>query len=395
MASVRENQSGNFELCIRHKLLGKDSQGKGRRIYITFPTRDEAEKYGQQCDALLNSGVVPAGLLEGEKIKPRELPSVVILAWMRTGGVAKSDADVLQLLASEVGNLRLDNLTYTWAQGWVRDMKLLANYAPGTIRKRIGALSRCLDDYLRHHPDINIANPLRLLPRGAAAYNAQDAAQMVALDKKPKIDQVRERRLRPGELEAIYAALAGHKRDDRERPLDLKEGAALRMLFELILWSGVRLREAYMLRVSQVRLQARTLHVKSSKQWYGREKYRDVPMRPQLHSALTQYLEQSGRQAEDLLFPWWDGDAENLARVTSKLSTQFGRLFDYAKCDGLTEHDLRHEATCQWYELKTADGSWMFREKEIDKIMGWAPGSAMSARYASFRAEDLAGRLYE
>lgn len=59
------------------------------------------------------------------------------------------------------------------------------------------------------------------------------------------------------------------------------------------------------------------------------------------------------------------------------------------------EHDLRHEATCQWFELKGKDGHWLFRPEEIHKIMGWSPRSTMAQRYASFRGEDLASRLWE
>jgi integrase len=61
---------------------------------------------------------------------------------------------------------------------------------------------------------------------------------------------------------------------------------------------------------------------------------------------------------------------------------------------GLHEHDLRHEATCRWLELKDAQGRDMFRLEELNRIMGWKPGSLMAQRYASFRAEDLAQRLW-
>jgi integrase len=386
MASVRATPGGKFELTIRHKLLPK-------RIYLTFVDRAAADQYGDQCDKLLQAGIVPAGLVE-DVSAPAERLSIVLLAWMNTGAPAKSDMEVLQLLLGELGALRLDQITYTWAQAWVRDLKLVANYSPGTIRKRIGALSRCLDDYLRKHPDVMLGNPLRLLPRGAATYNAQDAAQAVALNKTAKVDQVRDRRLQPGEYGRIVKALAGEKRPDRERALELKEAEALRMLFLLIFYSGLRLREAYTLRVSQLKMKAHVIDVKSSKQWYGRLKMRSVPMRKELHAALTHYLRLREVAGTELLFPWWDGDAANLTKVTARLSTQFGRLFDYAECAGLTEHDLRHEATCQWYELRDAAGQWMFRDKEVEKIMGWAPGSTMAARYASFRAEDLAERLY-
>lgn len=386
MASVRRTPAGKFELCIRHKLLPK-------RVYLTFGSEAEANTYGQQVDSLLAAGIVPAGLVV-EKTKPQELLSIIIRAWMNSGDAAPTEGDVLQLLMAEVGGLTVGELTYTWAQGWVKHMKLSQNFAPGTIRKRLGALSRCLDDYLRKHPDVTVGNPLRLLPRGASTYNAQDREQVEKLGKVAKVDEVRKRRLNPGEYAKIIKALAGEKREDRERPLDLKEADGLRMLFLLIYLTGLRLREAYTMRAGQLLIRERVVRVRSSKQWYGRVKWREVPMRKELHAAATHYLGLREYGPDDLLFPWWDGDPKNLAKVTSKLSGQFGRLFAYAGCDGLTEHDLRHEATCQWYEMRDGNGGWMYRDKEVEKIMGWAPGSSMPALYASFRAEDLAQRLW-
>lgn len=386
MASVRKTPGGKFELCIRNKLLP-------RRIYLTFDSEQEAETYGEQCDRLLKAGIVPAGLVE-EKADHGEKLAIMLRAWINSGKPAPSEIDVLGRLVHEVGGQRISDLTYTWAQGWVHGMKIKDNLAPGTIRKRVGALSRCLDDYLRKHPDVTVGNPLRLLPRGAASYNAKDRGDVEKLGGRAKEDTTRSRRLQPGEFTRIIDALAGKKREDRERSLDLKEADALRMLFLLIYYTGIRLREAYTMRAKQLMMKERVLKIRSSKQWYGREKWRDVPMRRELHAALEHYLGLSEFGPDDLLFPWWDGDSTNLARVTSRLSGQFGRLFAYAQCNGLTEHDLRHEATCQWYEMRGPDGQWLFRDKEVERIMGWEPGSSMPARYASFRAEDLSRRLW-
>lgn len=387
MASVRETPAGNFELCIRHKLLPK-------RVYLTFPNRPAAQQYGQQVDLLLKAGIVPPGLVE-ETPKPGERLSIILQARINSGDAAPTEVDTLLLLRDELGALKLPELTYTWAEAWVSGMKLKQNYAPGTIRKRIGALSRTLDAYLRKHPDVQLGNPLRLLPRGAAAYNAKDREQVKALGKDAREDVERERRLKKGELDRIIAAMSGEKRKDRERALTLKEADALRMLFLLVLYTGLRLREAYTMRAGQVLMKERALRVRSSKQWYGKVKWRTVPMRRELHAALTYYLGLREYGHDDLLFPWWDGDPKNLDYVTAKLSGQFARIFGYAGCDDLTEHDLRHEATCQWYELRDESGRWLFREEEIPKFMGWAPGSKMAQRYASFRAEDLAERLWQ
>lgn len=390
MASVRPTRSGKFELTVRSKLL------PGGRVYFTFDAAAEATTYGEQLERLLAAGIVPAELVQAKPTGPQEKLLWVLRAWINSGQPARTDMPTLELLVIEVGGVRMDQLTYQWAEGWVRDMKLQANLAPGTIRKRVGSLSRCLDWWLRSHPDVLVGNPLRLLPRGAASYSAKDAADLAALGKQARQDVARDRRLLPGELQRIRAALDGYRRPDRERALALKQGPALRLLFELVLATGLRLREAYTLRRGQVNLAAKTLQVRSSKQWHGRTKWRPVPIRRELFPLLQAWLAGLPDDPAALLFPWWAGEEDEavLARVSSRLSTQFGRLFDYADCPGLTEHDIRHEATCAWFELRDAAGHWVFRTEEIERMMGWAPGSKMAARYASFRAEDLAARLW-
>ena len=211
-----------------------------------------------------------------------------------------------------------------------------------------------------------------------------------------RVDQVRDRRLQAGEEASIRQALAGVKRADRER--SLQADAEFTLLFELLLHAGLRLREAYRLRVDQVDLQARVVRPQQSKLWHGKVAHRTVPLVPQLLDALSHHLATRGAVARpELLFPGlWDGDTSEAAlkRASGRLSARFATLFAYAAATGLTEHDLRHEATCRWLELRDARGGWMFRAEEIGRIMGWAPGSRMIERYASFRPEDLAGRLY-
>jgi integrase len=92
------------------------------------------------------------------------------------------------------------------------------------------------------------------------------------------------------------------------------------------------------------------------------------------------------------LFPMMDG-VEDYRPVGKRISGNFRTAFQYAGIDDLTEHDLRHEATCQWFELRDGAGGWLFRQEEINRVMGWTPGSTMAQRYASFRAQDLAERL--
>lgn len=391
MASVRPTPAGKFELTIKHKLLPK-------RVYLTFDTQAQADAYGDQAMALLGAGIVPVGLVpDGDgRSRERVLLANVLREWMNTGQPAATDMAVLALLVGDVGAVPIDGFTYGWCEQWVQDMKLLANYAPGTIRKRVASLARAVDWFMKRHPDVPLQNPLRMLPRGAATYNAADARKLAADPRGlvPKVDTERERRLAPAELVRIMDTLDGVKRADRERPMRPPHARALRALFVLILHTGLRLREAYTLAVGQFDLQRRVVRARASKQWHGREKYREVPMTAALHAELTDYL--AGMDPAALAFPWWDGDRDlkAMAKVTTRLSNQFARVFDYAQVVDFTEHDLRHETTCRWYEMRRPDGAWVLSEREIDRIMGWAPGSKMAARYASFRADDLAARVW-
>jgi integrase len=165
-------------------------------------------------------------------------------------------------------------------------MKLDKNLTPGTIRKRVGTIARLLDWHLKREAldgQQPLANPLRLLPKNYSAYNDHERAVLNAGGtKQVKTDQSRDRRLHDGEDQAIRAALRGQKRDDRQRPLALPEGDALYDLYDTIVNSGLRLREAYSLRVEDVRLALRTIHVASSKTGAAR----DVPIIPAIYETL-------------------------------------------------------------------------------------------------------------
>ena len=320
----------------------------------------------------------------------------VLRHWANSGLAAPSQHITIGSLIAEVGDRRLSEAGYAWLAAYIESLKTRKrNLAPNSIRHRIQALGRAIDEYLRHHPDVTAQNPVRLLPRGYSSYSDRDKALAQAAGAEPKRDVVRERRLRPGEEERIVAALSGYQRPDRERALSLPGGNALLTLFLLIVNSGLRLREAYRLKRGDVDLEAKVMRVQSSKQWCGRVAWREVPMRPEVHAALVKYLSTRALLPTADLFPFQTEEpGMTPKKVTQRLSDRFRVAFQYAGCDDLREHDLRHEATCRWLELRDSAGRWMFRAEEVNRIMGWAPGSTMAARYASFRAEDLAQRLW-
>ncbi len=371
-------RAGKHQLRVIHKLLPKP-------FFHTFPSRDEAEVYGANLVTLLDRGIIPAELVDGEKRGENPLLSKLIADYVDAANVAPSDRATLDLLSRTKGNDRLQSVNATWADLWVSGLKTEDKLAPGTIRKRVESLARVIDAYWRSRHK-SVANPLRMMPKGYAAANAREADLIRADGAEVKRDAERNRRLSDAEYKACKAALAGTRRDDRERALPVD--AAFTLLFELIINTGLRLSEAYSLRVDQVDLQRWVLAVDGSKGHRGVIKPRVVPLAKDLRKPLAAWCKKRiGR-----IFPFWNGTPEDKPRCTARLSGRFATLFDYAGLVDCTEHDLRHEATCRWVVMRQPRGQWIFSETEICKIMGWKDARLM-LRYASLRGEDLSARL--
>jgi len=355
MAISVQQRGKRFQLRIQHRALP-------RRFWFNFDTEAEARAYGQQLTRLLDRGIVPTEFLEAAPIADRQVGDIISDYLKAAPGLTPSDSALLTSMMRYV-HVRLSGLTYAWAESWVASLKSERGLTPGSIRKRVGALARVIDWHLRTTGSNN-SNPLRLLPRGYSAYDARDEAQ--------KVDVHRDRRLHPGEAERIRAQM----------PEDL------RLLFDVIVWTGLRLREAYRLRVDQIDLAAWVIKVEGTKGARGASKPRLVPVVPELRDALAERV--AGRIGR--LWGFWDGDPATLDACTARLSYQFRYHFERAGISDLREHDLRHEACCRWIERRDAKGRWVFSEIEVARIMGWS-SLRMMMRYASIRGEDLSARL--
>lgn len=377
--SVNIQQRGaRFQLRVKHALLQKP-------FFFTFDTEAEARSYGDQLMALLSRGIVPAELLAVPARRADDpLVLEVVRAYARAAHVAPSDNEVLDVLVQETPGLRVSGITFAWCDDYVRRLKRQRNLAPGTIRKRVGSLARVIDWHIRQTTPPGAqpqANALRLLPRGYSSYTPED----VAAGATAKRDVVRNRRLSSDELGRILQALAGVKREDRERAL--KVDPAFTLLFDLLVDTGLRLFEAYRLRVASIDFAQGIINVDGSKGHHGAVKPRVVPLKTALREKLRAWCD--GR--DGLVFPFWDGSPEDKDKASGRLTARFSVLFDYANVPDFREHDLRHEATCRWVELRNATG-WVFSEIEVCRIMGWSD-TRMMLRYASLRGSDLSARL--
>lgn len=382
MASVQKRGNKWQVRILKRDLLPKD-------VYKTFDDEASAKRYARMVEGLLDRGHVPPELAACDSKSADPTLKQLLTDYLSQARVAPSDRPMVIQLSRELHLVRYSNVTASWADHWIYKMKVEENFSPGTIRKHVGSLARALDWHIRRQSDrvhqIPV-NPLRLLPRSYSQYTKNEADQLVLAGKKPKIDESRDRRLSADEESNVRAALAGVKRPDRERPLLVDD--AFRLFFDLILNTGLRLSEAYRLRVDHYDAAQHILHLDSSKVEGHITKRRSVPVPPCLRARLRDWCD--GKTG--LMFPFWDGEEDSKPRTSGNLSNRFATLFKYAGVDDFREHDLRHEATCRWVSMKSKDGGWLWSEAEVCKIMGWS-SSNMYLRYASLRASDLAKRM--
>jgi integrase len=387
----RQLPSGRWELGVRHPSLPK-----GRK-HFTFDTEAEALKYAEGWALMKQANLAPPKqLVAAEDTRAPVSLRRLLSDWEHSGHSAPSQKSAITRLLDEVGHVRLQDADIKWLEAYLHELKIKRRIKPRTIRDRVLCLRQAIDHYLRLNQHIKLVNVVRLLPRRYAIYGQVEQKLLEAAGKDVPRDQERDRRLHPGEEPRIVAALRGEDLDGVPNRLPGATGPDMHALFVTILHTGLRLLEAYRLRRSQVDFERRVIRAQSSKLWDGKVAYRDVPMDPELYEELKKYLSSRGTALPAAyLFPFLEEEGGlTFTQATNRLSLRFGRVFTYAGCPDLHEHDLRHEATCRWFERRNADGSWMFRPEEIRKIMGWSINSNMPARYASFRPEDLSSRLW-
>ena len=154
-----------------------------------------------------------------------------------------------------------------------------------------------------------------------------------------------EKPVAEGEEASIRKILAGAKPEGHQRPLNLHHQYALVMFFDLAIESAMRMREMYTLTLDQVDFKKRTIFLDKTKNGDKRQ----VPMTTVTSDLLYWHIEAEKDRIvkrRKLIFPWLAEADRNLsevkmmAQVTSRLSRQFARIFEAAKCVDLTFHDL-------------------------------------------------------
>lgn len=377
---AHKRKHGNrWEYIVKRKLL------LPKAVTFRFDDEVEGDAFCQRLERLLDHGIVPQELVGAAR--PNTLHNV-IGEYLSAVPIKAEDIALLRLWMQETApTLPLLNIDFSWCQDQLTALKREANLAPGTIKKRMGSLSRCLRWCVARK--WMLSDPILLLPRGYAQYSDADNSAVHANGLTPKQDEHRERRLSLEEDETITQALSA--RVLVGEVAEQYDARAFQLLFLSGLESAMRMREMYTLVCGQVHLPKRTIFLEKTKNGSKRQ----VPMSSTLVTAFIEYFKwrelHIGPFTENaLLFPWLIDSKPSKAELnslTAKLSARFTRFFAKCGCDGLHFHDLRHEAISRLFErTKLSDA-------QIMKISGHS-SYRMLNRYANLRGSDLADGLW-
>ena len=376
---VRPRSGGkSFQLRVKHKLLDAP-------IYRSFDTQLEAERAGQRALEDLKRGEMPSWLkASDEKLFPTI--AAAVRGYLNACSIPKSTQKLLDTVIAEIGTTTLDRVTFEWAEAWVKEMKVVNQIAPGTIRKKKGALSRALDWLVEYHPTALSRNPLPRLAHGYSSYNDRIREELEARGIDAPDDVERDRRIDPDEEARIVAEL-GRRAAAATDVAERAHWEGMSLMLQLALRTAMRMREIYTLTMDQIDLPMKTIRLERSKNGDRRA----VPIGPRAEPLLTRTWEAlEAVRVEGRVFPFWDGSLErdDLDRTTSELSRRFSKVFDAVGSSDLRFHDTRHEAVCRW----VLEAPQPLSSEFLARAAGMKDARTRQ-RYLSLRGSELAAML--
>ena len=244
-------------------------------------------------------------------------------------------------LRQHLGHYCLSDLSLTVIRGY-RDIRL-KTLSPASLKRELTILSQVLSIASR---DWGISVP-------------DNPVKMITL---PKADKARTRRLEAGEEQRLLKGA-----NDQ-----------LQRIITLALETGMRRGEILNIKKSDINHSKSVLLIPSTKT----DEPRMIPLSSAAVASLTEQMRASQRHSGGVI----ELTESTLFTYTPRgLSGAFLRLCRKVKIEDLHFHDLRHEATSQFFEkgLNPVEVATITGHKDTKMLM----------RYTHLRAEDLVGRL--
>ncbi len=327
MASIRKR--GDFQWEARVRKRGQPVQCK------TFTTRAKAESWSKQIESEMDRGVF-VSRAEAENTTLAEALDRYVREVLPTKKSARSAAYHAHNVRKALGTLSLSAITSS-ALAKYRDRQLAEGYAAQTVKHDLSLVSRVLNICIK---EWGIALP---------------AGNPVAQVKMPSLPPGRDRRLVDDELPRLLAAAHAC-------------GGELGSLITWAIETAMRRGEIAAMRWDHLDRRARVLLIPETKT--------GTPRRVPLSTAALAVLDGLPRRLDGRV---WGMRPDSISQA-------FERVCKAAGIEGLTFHDLRHEATSRLFEK----GLGLM---EVASITGHKT-MQMLKRYTHLRAEDLVGRLW-
>jgi integrase len=335
MANIRFRK-GKWQVQVRR-------HGHASRTQ-SFVLKADAQRWARHTEAELDRALIPND--------PRALSTVtiadVLTRYRETvtpskRGRASEDKRIEVFLRQDWSRLPLTKASPV-VFSCFRDARL-KEVQPGTVLRELGLLRAVFETARKEWGYASLPNP------------------MIGL-KKPKAPEGRDRRLRPGELEALTKACSAIT------------GPWLLHAIQLAVETGLRRGELLGIRWRDVNLEAAVLRVPFTKTG----KARTIPLTDRAVEILRARKAASATDAEHA-FPV-SPNAFRLAWERCK------RRAEKAGCTGIQElrfHDLRHEAVSRFFEmgLNTAEVASISGHRDLRMLF----------RYTHLSPEDLAAKL--
>uniref|UniRef100_E6PNC2 Putative Site-specific recombinase, phage integrase family n=1 Tax=mine drainage metagenome TaxID=410659 RepID=E6PNC2_9ZZZZ len=324
-------------------------------ISRTFDLKADAEAWAREIERELQRGNLAAATNEAGRVtlgKVIESYTNAVLPRLRGAGAA----GYVRACDAKFGAFFLGSIRSVDVAAW-RDELLKGGLSAQSVIHHLNTLSS-LFSYAEKELSIQ-------LPAGNPAKAI----------RKPSAPKSRDRRLRPGELDALLASAVSTKRTP-----------GLRQIIILAVETSMRLGEMLGLEWKRVDLVRRTAHLVDTKNGESRT--------VALSSAALESMRALPRRIDGRVFGWAASDSFEKAWVRCKARALKLYLADCAESNtkpdpaflaDLRFHDLRHEATSRLFEkgLGVMEVASMTGHKSL----------AMLKRYTHVEAEKLAVKL--
>ncbi len=332
MATIRKRGS-KWQCIVRRD---------GRTASKSFTIRRDAVKWGNTVEAQADAvgGELPARKQQqAEAVRAMTVGDALAKFAREVSANRRSDSsgdvEAIRLRAlgrSKLAALRIERLTANDVRAW-RDRRM-SEVQPSTVRRE-----------------------MTLLRSAVANAVGDDAVNVVALVSRPQADDRRERRLQPGEWQALLDAC------------DSGRNKLLRPLIVLALETGMRRGELLAMQWRHVDLQRCTVFLPRTKSGHPRT----VPLTP----TAVEVMQRLPRNADnDCVLPLGvDGARHGFERVRARAGISDLRL-----------HDLRHECISRLVErgLSLAEVQMVSGHRDVSMLL----------RYTHLQVGDVVKRLH-